>query len=185
MAKIAYIRVSTSGQNLDAQRDAVVAAGAERVFEDKASGKDRNRPQLKACLAFVRESDELIVARLDRFARSNTDLHAMMAELQAKAVKVRFLDNPSMNMDTAHGEFLIAILSACAAFERRLILSRTAEGREFAKKKGVKFGRPAKVTFKLRGQIEKLKLEGISMGEIANRLGVGRATAYRALAENV
>lgn len=182
MARIAYIRVSTVGQNLEAQREAVLAAGAKRVFEEKASGKDRNRPELKACLAFLREGDELVVARLDRFAHSNTDLHAMMAELQARGVRVRFLDNPSLNMYTAHGEFLIAILAACAALERRLILSRTAEGRDVAKKKGVKFGRPAKVNRKLRAQVEALKSEGTSMGAIARRLGVGRATAYRAIA---
>ncbi len=72
----------------------------------------------------LREGDELLVARLDHFARSNTDLHTLMSELQHKSVKARFLGNPSMTLDTAHGEFVIAILVACATLERQLILTR-------------------------------------------------------------
>ena len=94
------------------------------------------------------------------------------------------LDNPAMNMETAHGELLIAILAACASFERRLILSRTSEGRAAAKMKGVKFGRPAKVNSKLRSEVEAFKEQGHSMAAIATRLGVGRATAYRALTKS-
>jgi DNA invertase Pin-like site-specific DNA recombinase len=85
-------------------------------------------------LAFAREDDQIIVARLDRFTRSSADLHAILADLQAWGVAVHFRDNPAMNFDTAHGELLLAILAATAAFERRLILTRTAEGRENAKR---------------------------------------------------
>ncbi|MGD9671286.1 MAG: recombinase family protein [Hyphomicrobiaceae bacterium] len=180
--KLAYIRVSTTGQNLEAQREAVLKAGAERIFEDKASGKDRNRPALKDLLAFAREGDEIVVARLDRFARSSADLHAMLADLQSRKVKVTFLDNPSMNLDTAHGELLISILAATAAFERRLILTRTEEGRATAKAKGVKFGRPSVISKELAEDVKRLKDAGeLSATQIAEKLGVSRRTVYRAL----
>jgi len=183
MTKVAYIRVSTTGQNLEAQREAVLKAGATKVYQDKASGKDlTNRPQLKACLDFLREGDELIVARLDRFARSTGDLFAMLQELASKKVAVTFLDNPSMSLSTAHGELIISILGAVAGFERRLILARTSEGREVAKRKGVKFGRKPVISAEVKAAVAEKKAEGeLSMGAIAKSLGISRATAYRAL----
>jgi DNA invertase Pin-like site-specific DNA recombinase len=181
--KIGYARVSTTGQNLDAQIAALKKAGVERVFKDKASGKDRNRPALTEMLAFARQGDEIIIARLDRFARSSADLHNMLAELKAKGVTVQFLDNPAMNLSTAHGELLLAILAATAAFERRLILTRTAEGRENAKAKGVRFGRKPKITDDLTAQVMALRAsdEKLTAAEIAARVGVSRRTVYRAL----
>jgi DNA invertase Pin-like site-specific DNA recombinase len=181
--KLGYSRVSTTGQNLQAQIAALEAAGVEKIYQDKASGKDRNRPALKEMLDFARQGDEIIVARLDRFTRSSADLHAILADLKAKGVTVRFLDNPAMNLDTAHGELLLAILAAAAAFERRLILTRTAEGREIAKRKGVKFGRPAVVSKELKERIEALRCEGnLTTRQIGESLGVSRRTVYRALA---
>jgi len=185
LMKLGYIRVSTADQKLETQREAVLKAGVEpkRIYEDKASGKDRNRPALKELLSFAREGDEIIVAKLDRFARSNADLHAMMSELQEKKVTVTFLDNPSMNLGTAHGEFLIAILAACATLERRMILTRTAEGRETAKANGVKFGRPSVISEDIQTNAKRLKEAGeLSAREIAEKLGVSRRTVYRALA---
>jgi DNA invertase Pin-like site-specific DNA recombinase len=180
--KIGYARVSTTGQNLEAQIAALKAAGVERVFQDRASGKDRNRTALKEMLAFARHGDEIVVARLDRFTRSSADLHAMLADMKAKGVSVTFLDNPAMNLSTAHGELLLAILAATAAFERRLILTRTAEGRENAKQKGVRFGRKPKITDDLTAQITALRAEGsLTASEIAARVGVSRRTVYRAL----
>ena len=88
-----------------------------------------------------------------------------------------------MNLNTAHGELLLAILAATAAFERRLILTRTAEGRENAKQKGIKFGRPAVVSKELKAQIAALRAEGTwTARQIGERLGVSRRTVYRALA---
>lgn len=181
--KLGYARVSTTGQNLEAQIAALKAAGVKRVFQDKASGKDRNRPALKEMLAFAREGDEIVVARLDRFTRSSADLHAMLADMKAKGVSVTFLDNQAMNLSTAHGELLLAILAATAAFERRLILTRTAEGRENAKQKGVRFGRKPKITDDLAAKVAALRAsdEKLTAAEIAARVGVSRRTVYRAL----
>ena len=167
----------------EAQIAALEAAGVNKVYQDKASGKDRNRPALQELLSFAREGDEIIVARLDRFTQSSADLHSILADLKLKSVAVRFLDNPAMNLNTAHGELLLAILAATAAFERRLILTRTAEGRENAKQKGIKFGRPAVVSQELKAQIAALRAEGTwTARQIGERLGVSRRTVYRALA---
>lgn len=116
-----------------------------------------------------------------RIARSVSDLFAMLEGLKAKGVAVTFLDNPSMNLDTAHGELLLAILGAVGGFERKLIIARTAEGRTVAKRKGVKFGRKAKVSAALGEQVKAKVAEGLSMGDAAKALGIGRATAYRAI----
>ena len=119
---------------------------------------------------------------LDRFTRSSADLHSILADLKSKSVAVRFLDNPALNLNTAHGELLMAILAATAAFERRLILTRTAEGRENAKQKGIKSGRPAVVSKELKAQIAALRAEGTwTARQIGERLGVSRRTVYRAL----
>jgi DNA invertase Pin-like site-specific DNA recombinase len=97
---------------------------------------------------------------------------------------VTFLDNPAMNLDTAHGELLLGILAATASFERRLILARTAEGRARAKVRGVKFGRPSVISDKVVKRITKLRAEGnVSASEIASEVGVSRRTVYRAIAE--
>jgi DNA invertase Pin-like site-specific DNA recombinase len=182
--KIGYARVSTTGQNLEAQIAALEAAGVKRLFQDKASGKDRNRPALKEMLAFARDKDEIVVARLDRFTRSSADLHAMLGQMKDKGVSVTFLDNPAMNLSTAHGELLLAILAATAAFERRLILTRTSEGRENAKQKGVRFGRKPKITEDLVDGIKALRAsdESLTAEEIGDRFNVSRRTVYRALA---
>ena len=110
---------------------------------------------------------------LDRFTRYSADLHVILADLKAKGVTVRFLDNPAMNLDTAHGELLLAILAATAAFERHLVLTRTAEGREIAKQKGVKFGRPAVVSKELKARIASLSFvsRGFLGGKPVGHLG--------------
>jgi DNA invertase Pin-like site-specific DNA recombinase len=184
-AKVGYVRVSTTGQNLEAQREAVESAGATKVFEDMASGKDTQRPGLQACLAYLREGDELLVARLDRFARSTSDLLSMLERLHREGVRVTFLDRPDMSLTDATGKLVLSILGACAEFERSLILKRTSEGRESAKRRGVKFGRPALVDAELGARVKALKDADPerSMADIARELKVSRASAYRALAE--
>ncbi len=116
------------------------------------------------------------------FEFTSAHLSAMLQELQTKKVSVTFLDNPSMNLDTAHGELVIGILGAVAGFERRLILARTGEGIASAKKRGVKFGRKTVISDEIKKAVAKKKAAGeLSMAEIAKELNISRATAYRAL----
>lgn len=178
---VAYIRVSTTGQNLGSQREAVRAAGADKIFEEKQSGADADRPRLRACLEFVREGDTLIVTKADRIARSSRHLFNLLHELTEKKVAVRFLDQPQLNTDDKYGRFMLAVLAGVAELERELIRERQAAGIKDAKRRGVKFGRKPKVTEKVARVVKKLRSEGLSVPEIADQVGLGRSSVYNAL----
>jgi DNA invertase Pin-like site-specific DNA recombinase len=147
------------------------------VFAEKKSGKSaKDRPQFQELLEYAREGDEIVVTKLDRWARSITDLMVRLKFLHKKGVRVTFLDNPELNLDTAQGELLLGILGAVSQFERRLIVSRTAERQARAKAKGVKFGPKPKVKVRALKKARKL-----SAGEIGKAVGLSRRTVYRIL----
>lgn len=180
-AAVAYIRVSTTGQNLSAQRTAVRAAGAEKIFEEKQSGADADRPRLKACLEFVREGDTLIVTKADRIARSSRHLFNLLHELTQKNVAVRFLDQPQLNTDDKYGRFMLTVLAGVAELERQLIRERQAAGIEDAKRRGIRFGRKPKINEKVAKVVKRLRNEGLSVPEIGRQLGLKRSSVYNAL----
>lgn len=179
---VAYIRVSTTGQNLSAQREAVRAAGAEKVFEEKMSGADTERPRLKACLEFMREGDTLVVTKADRIARSSRHLFNLLHDLAEKSVAVRFLDQPALNTNDRYGKFMLTVLAGVAELERELIRERQAAGIEDAKRRGVQFGRKPKVTEKTAELVRRLRKQGLSVSEIAAHVGMKRSSVYNALA---
>lgn len=187
--KVGYARVSTTDQNLEGQLNKLKEAGCDKLFEEKQSGKSaKDRPRLQECISFVREGDILVVTKLDRLARSVFDLHAIANKLQEKSVDLVILN---MNLDTSTpaGKLMFTMLGAIAEFERDLINERTTEGRLSAMASGVKFGRKVKVNEKMREAIKNrvahLKEIGApaSKDVIAREFGIGRATVYRALAE--
>lgn len=178
---VAYIRVSSTGQNLSAQREAVKNAGAEKVFEEKLSGAETERPRLKACLEFVREGDTLVVTKADRIARSSRHLFNLLHDLTEKGVSVKFLDQPQLNTGDKYGKFMLTVLAGVAELERELIRERQAAGIEDAQKRGVKFGRKPKVTDQTAKLVKKLRDEGLSVPDIANQVGLKRSSVYNAL----
>ena len=178
---VAYIRVSTTGQNLSSQREAVRAAGAEKIFEEKKSGADDERPNLKACLAYVREGDELIVTKADRIARSSRHLFNLLHDLTEKGVTVKFLDQPSLSTGDKYSKFMLTVLSGVAELERELIRERQAAGIKDAQSRGVKFGRKPKVTEQTSKIVKRLRNEGLSVPEIAHQVGLKRSSVYNAL----
>ncbi len=180
-ATVGYIRVSSTGQNLSAQRAAVKAAGSEKVFADKQSGAEAERPQLRACLDYVREGDTLIVTKADRIARSTRDLFNILGSLSEKKVDVRFLDQPQLNTGDKYGRFMLTVLGGVAELERELIRERQAVGIADAKKRGVRFGRRPKVTEQTAKIVKRLREEGLSVPEIANQVGLKRSSVYNAL----
>src|SRR5690606_2266622 len=105
--KVGYIRVSTVEQNLAAQKDAMKRAGVEKVFQEKRSGTDDNRPVLKQCLDFLREGDELVVTRADRLARSTRHLLNILHDLNESGVKVTFLEQPELNSGTPQAKLML------------------------------------------------------------------------------
>jgi DNA invertase Pin-like site-specific DNA recombinase len=178
---IGYARVSTTGQDYQTQLAKLQAAGCVEIFSEKQSGKDTDhREQLQAAIRFARKGDVLVVTKLDRLARSISDLWKIASELQAKDAGFRVLDQEGMDTSSATGKLLFNILGSIAEFERDLINARTAEGRIAAKERGVKFGRKAKLTDEQVGEIKAdVKAGQLSMQAIADKYGIARNSVYR------
>ena len=180
--RIGYARVSTTDQNLDLQRDALRRAGCRRIHEDRASGGDSDRPQLRACLERLAPGDCLVVWRLDRLGRSLIDLIRIVADLERRGVAFESLME---RIETASpvGRLMFHVLGALAEFERNLIRERILAGLAAARARGRPIGRPGKLSpvgiYQL-GQL--VRRNGISVARAAKRVGISRATAFRALA---
>ena len=176
---VGYARVSSAGQSLDIQLEALTEARCERVFSEKRSGVTvHDRDALADAIAFCREGDTLIVTRLDRLARSSVDLHNIVAKLDTKGVKFRCLQQSGVDTDGSMGKLVLAILGAVAAFETDIRKERQLEGIERAKANGVYKGRKPSVD---TAAVKALRDQGVGPTEIAKRLGIGRASVYRVI----
>jgi DNA invertase Pin-like site-specific DNA recombinase len=176
---VGYARVSSVGQSLDVQLDQLKAAGCEKVFAEKRSGRTAaDRPQLQAAIEFAREGDTLLITRIDRLARSIGDLQEIVRALRGKGVALKATEHP-VDTSTAAGKAFLDILGVFAEFEAALRAERQKDGIEKAKERGVYKGRPPKLDI-----ARVLELDGQGMGatEIARELRIGRASVYRALA---
>lgn len=178
---IGYARVSTEDQNLDLQRDALAKAGAERVFEDKASGARDDRPGLADALSHVRKGDCLIVWRLDRLGRSMRSLIEFVEDLRERGIDFRSI-NEGIDTTTAAGRFFFHVLAALAQMERELIRERTEAGLAAARARGRNGGRQPKLNAKQIAHAQKLLEDrNVTIKDVAATFGVNRATIYRAL----
>ncbi|MCJ2189025.1 recombinase family protein [Novosphingobium beihaiensis] len=176
---VGYARVSTTHQSLDVQMAQLFAHGVEKIFQEQMSGKSvSNRPELKAALDFCREGDTFMVTRLDRFARSAQDLHNIVAELTAKGVGFRCLQQGGLDTTTSHGKLMLGILAAVAEFELDIRQERQREGIEKAKASGIYKG--GKQRFDPASVIE-LHSSGMKPRAIAREVGCSPATVYRLL----
>jgi len=179
MAVVGYARVSSGSQSLEVQQDQLAAAGCEKVFSETRSGTSQDhRAELARALDYVREGDQFVVTRVDRLARSVTDLHDIVARLTAKGVGFRSLQQGEFDTTTATGRLFLSILGAIAEFETGLRRERQAEGIARAKARGAYKGRPATVD---KREIRRLRAEGVPPKEIARRLRVAVSTVYLAL----
>lgn len=179
MMRVGYRRVSTLEQNLDRQD----LGDVERVFEDKASGKDTDRTELQEMMAYVREGDEVVVYSIDRLARDLRDLQSIITQLNDKGVSIQFLSERLVfngSSDDAFAKLQLQMMGAFAEFERNIIRKRQAEGIAKAKAKGVYEKRKRRRTIN-RHRIFALKEEGLNNTEIASYLGVSRMTIHRTL----
>ena len=157
--------------------------GVERVFEDKASGKDTDRTELQEMMSYVRDGDEVVVYSIDRLARDLRDLQSIITQLNEKGVSIQFLSERltfSGNGDDAFAKLQLQMMGAFAEFERNMIRKRQAEGIAKAKSKGVYENRKrsTKVSEK---RIVELKADGLNNTEIAEYLKISRMTVHRAL----
>ena len=180
---LGYARVSTDDQDLALQRRALRETGCRRLYEEKLSGVRRDRPELGRLLDQVREGDVLVVTRLDRLARSTRDLLDVAERLRDAGAGLRSLAEPWADTTSPVGRMVLTVFAGIAEFERALILSRTGAGREAAKQKGVRFGRPPTLAPDQVALGRRLVAEGQPVREVAKVLRVHRSTLYRELAK--
>ena len=174
--KIAYIRVSSLEQNLDAQRKIVTEAGAERVFEEKVSGRNiKNRPQLKLMLETIRENDEILITTLSRLGRSLLDLHIIVGKIKSIGAKLKVID---MNMDTntPTGQLLFNVIGSLAEWDRDMIVERLAAGKKHTGRYG---GRPKVTNDKQNKTMFKLWQKGAGLKELSENYRCSKMTVWR------
>ena len=174
-----YARVSTDGQSVEAQVRQLTKAGCKKVFREVASGAKTDRAQLRRLLDQLEAGDVLTVTRLDRLARSTRDLLNTLATITGKKAGFRSLGDTWADTTTSHGRLMLTVLGGLAEFERDLIRARTSEGRERAKARGVKMGRPHKLTPHQRQEILRRKENGEAVREIARSYNVHNSTISR------
>ena len=179
---LGYARVSTLEQNEDLQRDALTAAGCDRLYVEKASGKLGPRPALDTMLDQLRAGDTVVVWRLDRLGRSLRHLIDIFADLDNRGVSVRSLTE-SIDTSTPGGKLVFHVFASLAEFERDLIRERTIAGLAAARARGRRGGRPTVwTTEKLQAALSMHQAGEHDIATIARVLGVSRASVYRALA---
>ena len=176
--RIGYVRVSTFDQNPERQLDQVQV---DRVFTDKASGKDTKRPELDRALAFVREGDTLVVHSMDRLARNLDDLRRLVKNLNARGVIVSFVKE-GMNFtgdDSPMATLILSVMGAFAEFERALIAERRREGIAIAQQRGAYRGGKDALSPSRAAELLRRVDAGEPKAALAREFGIGRATLYR------
>lgn len=177
--KYGYARVSTDGQSVDAQVRQLTKAGCRKVFREVASGAKTDRAQLRRLLALLDVGDVVTVTRLDRLARSTRDLLNTLAAITDKKAGFRSLGDAWADTTTSHGRLMLTVLGGLAEFERDLIRSRTGEGRDRAKARGVKMGRKPKLNPHQRAEAIRRRDNGEAVREIARTFDVHHSTISR------
>jgi DNA invertase Pin-like site-specific DNA recombinase len=177
---IGYVRVSTFEQNSDRQLENLKL---DKIYIDKASGKDINRPELEAMLGYVRDGDTIVVHSMDRLARNLDDLRSLVFMLNQKQIKIQFIKENLIftGEDSPMANLLLSVMGAFAEFERAIIRERQLEGIALAKKRGVYKGRKKALDEdQIKSISEKLTL-GMKKSEIAKQLNISRETLYQYL----
>ena len=181
MALLGYARVSTPEQDLALQQKAPREAGCTRVFSEKISGIKDTRPQLARLMKAIEHGDVVIVARLDRLARSTLHLLRTVDAITKAGAQFRSLADTWCDTTTAHGKLLLTVLAGLSEFERSLIVSRTQAGILRARELGVQFGRKPKLNTKQRQIIAERYQGGETMAALARDFRVSEPTVWRAL----
>lgn len=178
MTTIGYARVSTTDQHLSLQEDALKAAGCEVIRSEKRSGiTTAGRTELQTVLEFLRAGDVLMVTRIDRLARSIGDLQDIVRAVRAKGASLKATEQP-IDTSTAAGKCFLDMLGVFAEFETNLRKERQLEGIAKAKAEGIYKGRKPSVDV---AKVREMNADGVGASEIAKKLGIGRASVYRAL----
>lgn len=178
MALVGYARVSSIGQSLDVQLDKL--KDCQKIFQEKKSAAGGKRPQLAACLEYVREGDCLVVTRLDRLARSTLHLCQIAEELKRKEVELQVVDQ-NINTADATGRLLFNMLGAINQFETEIRAERQMDGIFKAKQKGVRFGASKKLTESQIKELNKKRKAGVLIKDLMKEYNLSKASVYRYL----
>ena len=178
--RIGYIRVSAFDQNVDRQLDGLAL---DKVFTDKASGKDVNRPQLEAMLSFIREGDTVVVHSMDRLARNLDDLRKLVQLLTKRSIRIEFVKESLVftGEDSPMANLMLSVMGAFAEFERALIRERQREGIAIAKQRGAYRGRKKSLSDDKVAELKQRVADGEQKAAIARDLGISRETLYQYL----
>jgi DNA invertase Pin-like site-specific DNA recombinase len=180
MALVGYARVSSVGQSLEVQLDKLQPC--HKIFQEKTSGTVGERPQLAACLEYVREGDTLVVTRLDRLARSTLHLCQIAAELHRKQVHLQVLDQ-HIDTSNATGRLLFHMLGAIAQFETELRAERQMDGIQKARARGVHLGRKKRLTSQQRAALRQQRAQGVLIKTLMHEYHLSKASVYRYLGD--
>jgi DNA invertase Pin-like site-specific DNA recombinase len=183
MPLFGYARVSTRDQDLAAQDAELMAAGCAKVFREKISGVKTDRPELVKAIGRLEPGDVLVVTRLDRLARSTRDLLNVIAAITERGAGFKSLKDAWADTTSAHGRLMLTVLGGLAEFERELIRARTGEGRKRAKERGVRFGRPRKMTPHQRQEAIQRLAAGETQADVARTYNVDATTIGRLLGD--
>jgi len=181
--RVGYIRVSSFDQNPERQLEGVAV---DRVFTDKASGKDVRRPQLDNLIAFVREGDTLVVHSMDRLARNLDDLRRLVQQLTGRGVRIEFVKEhlTFTGEDSPMANLMLSVMGAFAEFERALIRERQREGIALAKQRGAYGGRKKSLSPERAAALRKRAAAGEKKAALAREFGISRETLYQYLRES-
>ncbi|CNI05096.1 recombinase family protein [Yersinia ruckeri] len=175
---IGYIRVSTNDQNTELQRNALISAKCDLIFEDKISGKSTDRPGLKKAMRQLSTGDSLVVWKLDRLGRSVRHLITLVEDLKSRGVHFRSLTD-SIDTGTAMGRFFFHVMSALAEMERELIVERTCAGLAAARAEGRIGGRRRIMTDEVIERARRMFAQGATLHQVALVLEVSPKTIYK------
>lgn len=182
--KIGYARVSTKDQNLSLQLDALEKEGCEKIFQEKATGGNADRQELKKLLEHLREGDLVVIWKLDRLGRSLRDLVNLVTDIQAKGAGLKSL-NDSIDTTTPQGKLTFHLFAALAEFEREIIRERTKAGLESARARGRKGGRPKGLTKDAKDKAiiaqSLYSQKQMTVAEICKHLSIAKSTFYKYL----
>ena len=177
---VGYARVSSRDQDLAVQLHKLQSC--DKVYQEKHTGTTDKRPQLQACLDFIREGDVLVITRLDRLARSMLHLYEIDQLLKQKQVKLQVIEQ-QIDTTTSHGQMLFGMLGVFAQFENELRAERQREGIAKAKRHGTHFGRTKALTPAQAEELRTLRVEGVTLAALMQRYRLGKTAVYRYLGD--
>ena len=176
--KIGYARVSTLEQNLESQVDLLQARGCEKIYRERSSGGERDRPVLDELFSYLRPGDIIVVVKLDRLSRSLKDLLELAARFDTMGAQFQSLDE-SIDTSSPNGKLIFHVFGVVAEFERDRIRQRTMEGLAAARARGRSGGRPFALNKDQRNEVVRMRNEGRSLSELSRLFGVSRSTIAR------